>query len=251
MSSGERDEFKRGEAQPTSAGDPRLEASKRSYAAPPTKGWSLRPSAGGRADKGSAAADFGEDLGSGLESGSESASESAGHSGQGDDPRHEARSQIGRGFGAKEARNPGGGRLDDDFLSSDSKGESQERGRKEKASRGVRRLLAERILAGLSESGDVIRRGQGLVSDVAQTTRDEVRRIAAAELRGLVDELDLSELIQDVVAGMVVEVKGEIRFRKSEEGVVPEIRHQEAKLRRDSESDDDTEPAQSFDDPVP
>lgn len=142
--------------------------------------------------------------------------------------------------GSSEAEDSGLGAAE---ASADARGPYAEPEPREPSSRGVRRLLAERLLAGLSESGDVLRRGQGLVSDVAQTTKEEVRRIAAAELRGLVEELDLSELIQEVVVGMVVEIKGEVRFRRSDDGVVPEIHNSKTTVRRRGDSEDEAHPA--------
>ena len=81
--------------------------------------------------------------------------------------------------------------------------------------RDVRRTLAERLLAGLSESGDVLRKGQDLVAEVASGTRDEVARLVSAEVRRFLDGIDAQDLVREILEGLVVEVNAEVRFRKS------------------------------------
>lgn len=95
----------------------------------------------------------------------------------------------------------------------------------------VRRLIAERLFAGLSESGEVLRRGQDLVSDVAQSTKDEVLRVVGAELRGFLDKMDMADLMQEIVAGLVLEIKTEVRFSRTEHGLEPKISGTESTVR--------------------
>ncbi|MFV8752418.1 hypothetical protein ACNOYE_17875 [Nannocystaceae bacterium ST9] len=84
----------------------------------------------------------------------------------------------------------------------------------------------------LGDSGAAIRRGQGLVSGVAQGTKEELVRMISAEVRGFLDKMDAADLVQEIVSGLVIEMKTEIRFRRAEDGKLEpqidnEVRHHE------------------------
>jgi hypothetical protein len=113
-----------------------------------------------------------------------------------------------------------------------------EAGRGEPQKDGIRRKLAEQIIAGLIDSGSKIRRGQDLVTGVAQGTKEELVKLVGAEVRGFLDKMDIVDLAQNVVEGLVVEVKTEIRFRRDEEGKLqPVVEKNDVVL-----AEDDVEP---------
>jgi hypothetical protein len=97
--------------------------------------------------------------------------------------------------------------------------------------RGFRRGLFSSIL----EGGAAIRRGQGVVSDIAVGTKEEVVRLIGAEVRGFLDKMDVVDLMQDVVAGLAVEINAEIRFKRTDEGVTPEVVRNDAKIVEDAD----------------
>jgi hypothetical protein len=86
------------------------------------------------------------------------------------------------------------------------------------------------------DSSAAFKRGQGLVTGVAQGTKEELVRIFSAEVRGFLDKMDAADLIQEIVSGLVIEMKTEIRFTRSEDGrLEPDIRTSEAKLGHESD----------------
>jgi hypothetical protein len=98
--------------------------------------------------------------------------------------------------------------------------------------REPRRSLTERLLASFGESGEVLRRGQGLVAEVAQGTRDELARMVAAEVRGFLDRVDVVDLAQRIFDKMSLEIHAEVRFRR--DGV--EIQRSNVKFSSDNTS---------------
>lgn len=84
----------------------------------------------------------------------------------------------------------------------------------------------------LGDSSAAIKRGQGLVTGVAQGTKEELVRVISAEVRGFLDKMDAVDLVQQVVSGLVIEMKTEIRFRRAEDGKLePQIGSTETKIR--------------------
>jgi hypothetical protein len=70
---------------------------------------------------------------------------------------------------------------------------------------------------------DFVRRAVSAGVGAARSSKDEVMRAAATEVRHWLDHLNLNEEVVKALAKMVIEVKTEIRFRPSEDGrVVPE-----------------------------
>ncbi len=83
-----------------------------------------------------------------------------------------------------------------------------------KQSARIRRLLSD-----LLDSGQALRKGsQDLVTGVAQGTKEELVRLISAEFRGFLDKMDAVDLAQEIVSGLVMEVKAEIRFSRAAPG---------------------------------
>lgn len=91
-------------------------------------------------------------------------------------------------------------------------------------------------LSGLLDPEAAFRRGQGIVTGVTQATKDEVIRIVSHETRNFLEKMDAAQLVQQVIAGLVVDVSMQIRFSRDENGrPQPEITKQTTKLRSDGE----------------
>jgi hypothetical protein len=105
---------------------------------------------------------------------------------------------------------------------------------REERERSFRRLGDSLISTIWGDSSAAFKRGQGLVTGVAQGTKEELVRMISAEVRGFLDKMDAADLVQEIVSGLVIEMKTEIRFRRSEDGrIEPEVRTSEAKLGHD------------------
>lgn len=107
---------------------------------------------------------------------------------------------------------------------------------REERERSFRRLGDSLISSLWGDSSAAFKRGQGLVTGVAQGTKEELVRMISAEVRGFLDKMDAADLVQEIVSGLVIEMKTEIRFRRSEDGrLEPEVRNSEAKVGHDEE----------------
>lgn len=102
------------------------------------------------------------------------------------------------------------------------------------------RRLGDQLFSNLiGESGAAFKRGQGLVTGVAQGTKEELVRIFSQEVRGFLDKMDAADLVQEIVSGLVIEMKTEIRFTRAEDGrVEPQIETGETKVRHEDAPDD-------------
>lgn len=70
---------------------------------------------------------------------------------------------------------------------------------------------------------DFVRRAVSAGVGAASRSKDDIMRVAASEVRGWLEHLNLNEEIAKALAKMVIEVKTEIRFRPAEDGkLVPE-----------------------------
>lgn len=76
---------------------------------------------------------------------------------------------------------------------------------------GFRRRLSEG-LTGLLDPDGALGKGKDYVTGVTQATKAEVVRMVSAEVRNFLDGMDTVELMQQVIAGLVIDVKAEIRF---------------------------------------
>jgi hypothetical protein len=78
----------------------------------------------------------------------------------------------------------------------------------------------------------------------AQSTKDELFRVVAGELRGWLDKLDLNRELAKVLTTLSLEVRTEVRFVPNDEALVkPEIKRK-VSLKRSKPADDDAEPAE-------
>ncbi len=129
------------------------------------------------------------------------------------------------GYSAADAREPSEAR--------EARDDGEARDERE---RSFRRLGDSLISSIWGDSSAAIKRGQGLVTGVAQGTKEELVRMISAEVRGFLDKMDAADLVQEIVSGLVIEMKTEIRFRRSEDGrLEPEVRTSEAKLGHEDE----------------
>ncbi|PRQ09455.1 hypothetical protein [Enhygromyxa salina] len=102
--------------------------------------------------------------------------------------------------------------------------------------RSFRRLGDSLISSIWGDSSAAIKRGQGLVTGVAQGTKEELVRMISQEVRGFLDKMDAADLVQEIVSGLVIEMKTEIRFRRDETGrLEPDIRTSPAKVGHEDE----------------
>ncbi|MEM9460644.1 MAG: hypothetical protein AAGF11_41125 [Myxococcota bacterium] len=94
-------------------------------------------------------------------------------------------------------------------------------------------------LTGLLDPEAAFRRGSGLVTGVTQATKDELIRIVSHEVRNFLDQMDAADLIQQVIAGLVIDVNMQVRFSREGDGPAqPEITRNEAKIRVDQDKGD-------------
>jgi len=84
-------------------------------------------------------------------------------------------------------------------------------------SSSFRRKLGEG-LAGLLDPDGALGKGKEIVSGVTAATKNEVVRMISAEVRQFLDGMDTVDLLQRVIAGLVIDVKAEIRFSIDPEG---------------------------------
>lgn len=98
-------------------------------------------------------------------------------------------------------------------------------------SSSFRRKLGEG-LAGLLDPDGAIGKGKEIVTGVTQATKNEVVRMVSAEVKQFLDGMDTVELLQRVIAGLVIDVKAEIRFSIDPEGQLkPAIKAEKATAR--------------------
>ncbi len=91
-------------------------------------------------------------------------------------------------------------------------------------------------LSGFLDPESALRRGQGLVSGVTSTTKNEITRIVGAEVRNFLDKMDIADLAQQIVAGLQVDVAMTVKFSRDENGrTQPEITKSEANVKTSSD----------------
>ncbi|MGH1348322.1 MAG: hypothetical protein ACRBN8_42600 [Nannocystales bacterium] len=94
-------------------------------------------------------------------------------------------------------------------------------------------------LSGFLDPESALRRGQGLVSGVTSTTKNEITRIVGAEVRNFLDKMDIADLAQQIVAGLQVDVQMTVKFSRDENGrTQPEITKSEANVKTSGEDED-------------
>jgi hypothetical protein len=108
-----------------------------------------------------------------------------------------------------------------------------EDGPRERGSRFQR--LGEQ-LTGLLDPEAAFRRGSGLITGVTQTTKEELVRIISAEVKNFLDKMDAADLLQQVIAGLVIDVNMQVRFSREGEGPAqPEVTRHDTKIRLQSD----------------
>ena len=117
------------------------------------------------------------------------------------------------------------------------------------APRGRFSRLGEQ-LTGLLDPEAAFRRGTDLVTGVTQATKDEVIRIVGNEVRNFLDKMDAAELMQQVIAGLVVDVTMQVRFSRDPKSgrAQPEITKQKTRLRSSGPTGAEPAPAATADD---
>jgi hypothetical protein len=71
---------------------------------------------------------------------------------------------------------------------------------------------------------DFVRRAVAAGMEAAGRGKDDIVRVAASEIRNWLDHLELDTELRKALAGMVLEVKAEIRFRPADDGsFVPQV----------------------------
>jgi hypothetical protein len=96
-------------------------------------------------------------------------------------------------------------------------------------------------LTGLLDPESAFRRGQGIVTGVTQATKEELMRIVSSEVRSFLDKMDAVDLLQQVIAGLTVDVHMQVKFSRSEDGMAQSrITRSDTKIgsRRDRPSQD-------------
>jgi hypothetical protein len=87
---------------------------------------------------------------------------------------------------------------------------------------------AERVDRGIT---DFVRRAVSAGVVAASRSKDDIVRVAAGEMRGWLDHLNLNDEIAKALAKMVIEVKTEIRFRTTEDGKLVQETANDVKVR--------------------
>ncbi|MCA9689078.1 MAG: hypothetical protein KC636_05670, partial [Myxococcales bacterium] len=59
---------------------------------------------------------------------------------------------------------------------------------------------------------DAFVKGRDYVSELAQGTKSEIVRMVSSEVRSFLDHMDTVDLLQQVIAGLVIDVNAQIRF---------------------------------------
>jgi hypothetical protein len=102
--------------------------------------------------------------------------------------------------------------------------------------RGSRFQRLGEQLTGLLDPEAAFRRGSGLITGVTQTTKEELVRIISAEVKNFLDKMDAADLLQQVIAGLVIDVNMQVRFSRQGDGPAqPEITRHDAKIRLPSD----------------
>ena len=78
---------------------------------------------------------------------------------------------------------------------------------------------------------DFVRRAVSAGVGAAARSKDDIVRVAATEMRGWLDHLNLNDEIAKALAKMVIEVKTEVRFRPAEDGKLVPVATNDVKLK--------------------
>lgn len=144
---------------------------------------------------------------------------------------------------------PRNGETDSEDVREDGQERQDRQDRQDREDREEREPRFKRLLGDLLDSGQAIRRGStDLVTGVASSTKDELVRMFSSEVRNFLDKMDVVELAQDIVSGLVIDMRAEVRFSRDERGnVKATTTRNTTKVRsrgdeKDPELDEESEP---------
>lgn len=110
-------------------------------------------------------------------------------------------------------------------------------------SSGFRRKLSDSI-TGLLDPDGALGKGKDFVTGVSSATKTEIVRMVSAEVRNFLDGMDTVDLMQRVIAGLVIDVKTEIRFSIDPNGQLkPSMTTKESEIRNANEPKKEPAPA--------
>jgi len=110
-------------------------------------------------------------------------------------------------------------------------------------SSGFRRKLSDSLTCLLDPDG-ALGKGKDFVTGVSAATKTEVVRMVSAEVRNFLDGMDTVDLMQRVIAGLVIDVKAEIRFSIDPNGQLKSaITNKESEIRSAGDPKADPKPA--------
>jgi hypothetical protein len=105
-------------------------------------------------------------------------------------------------------------------------------------------------LTGLLDPEGALRKGQDLVTGITQASKEELMRIVSSEMRSFLDKMDAVDLLQQVIAGLVVDVHMQVKFSRGADGLAqPKITKQDTQIRT-RERDEDEEAADESPEPA-
>lgn len=106
-----------------------------------------------------------------------------------------------------------------------------------------RRKLSEG-LTGLLDPDGALGKGRGYVSEIAQGTKTEIVRMLSSELRSFLDGMDTVELLQQVIAGLVIDVHTQVRFSldKDKNKLTPSVQTAKIEMRTESSVEKEDSP---------
>ena len=79
--------------------------------------------------------------------------------------------------------------------------------------------------------GDFVRRAVSAGVGAASRSKDDILRVAAGEVRGWLERLNLNEELVKALGKMVIEVKTEVRFRPTTDGKLVSETSNEVKVK--------------------
>lgn len=107
-------------------------------------------------------------------------------------------------------------------------------------------------LTGLLDPESALRRGQGLVTGVSKATKDELMRLVGIEVRSFLDKMDIADLAQQIISGLEVDVRMQVKFSRSADGrTVPEIRKSHVAASTEETPTEDTRGRKASDESRP
>lgn len=105
----------------------------------------------------------------------------------------------------------------------------------ERDDRDERGFSFRQRLSGLLDPDGAFGKSRDYVADLASGTKSEVVRIVSREVRTFLDQMDTVDLLQQVIAGLVIDVNAQVRFSFEDNEGTRELKtrltRQETKIR--------------------